>query len=191
MNPLGGTEILVSSKGLGAKKLVLKESEGNAYWTVLKNFPIENLAKHVANAITDGTVTKVAVFGETFGSKVQDLHYGFTNGNLGFSVFDIFVEVTGAEGTEGFWVNPELVAEYTETVGIPTVPRLYEGPFSIEKVTELASGKEQVSGRELHIREGVVVRPVQREKGYSEGSKKIAKYVSDAYLTRKGGTEFN
>ena len=191
------SEILVSSKGLGAKKLVLKDSKHNVYWNVLRNYDLSKLAVHVARKIaeTEGAVVnKVAVFGETFGSKVQDLHYGFKDGNLGFAVFDIFVDYSTNDGTTGIWLDPAAVLELAGEVSIPVVPRLFHGPFSIEKVTELATGKEQVSGKELHIREGVVVRPVNRPQ--LDASSKIGKFVSEAYLTRKGidgqePTEFN
>lgn len=199
VNPLSDSpEILVSSKGLGAKKLTLKESAHNVYWTVLRNYRLADLAAHVAKSVESTsdttTVTKVAVFGETFGSKVQDLHYGFLNGNLGFAVFDIFVEYRDSLGAHEVWLNPEEVLALSSEVGIPLVPRLYTGPFSLEKVAELATGKELVSGKELHIREGVVVRPVKRTE--EDASSKIGKFVSDAYLTRKGlngqePTEFN
>lgn len=54
------------------------------------------------------------------------------------------------------WLSPaELL-----TGELPLVPTLYEGPYTIEKVLEAASGRETVSGRALHLREGVVIRPV-------------------------------
>jgi RNA ligase (TIGR02306 family) len=70
------------------------------------------------------------------------------------------------------------------------VPRLYEGPFDIDRVLEWATGRETVSGRGLHLREGVVVRPAEERHSPVTGGRAIAKAVSPAYLTRKGGTEF-
>ena len=204
-------DVLVSSKGLATRKLVLKESEGNVYWNVLRDYKLRAFAAFVAAKVegesdwtndADGRVyelptpivEKVAVFGETFGSKVQDLHYGFKAGKLGFAVFDIFVEVTVNNETKGFWLDPAFVEQLTTEGNVPLVPRLFTGPFSLEKVTELATGKELVSGKSLHVREGVVVRPVHRNP--DDASHKIGKYVSDAYLTRKATdgiepTEFN
>nr|WP_265582719.1 hypothetical protein [Streptomyces ferrugineus] len=54
---------------------------------------------------------------------------------------------------------------------------------------EVASGRETVSGRELHLREGVVIRPAVERYSAVVGGRAIAKAVSPAYLTRKGGTE--
>lgn len=192
LNPLADKpEVLVSSKGLGEKKLVLKPSESVLYWRTVNTFPILTLAKVIAESIP--TVVGVGIFGETYGSKVQDLHYGFTAGNIGYSVFDIFIEeVTEDAGSTGRWLTPTEVKEYADKSGTPLVPRLYEGPFSLEKIIELASGKEQVSGSELHIREGVVVRPVNRGVNYDAGKGKIGKFVSEDYLTRGGNaTEYN
>lgn len=203
-------KILVSSKGLGERKLVLKEDDLNVYWRVLHAYNLTALVAQVAAwatmAFGDGesdgqeppreylaksaTIRRVAFFGETFGSKIQDLHYGITGNTLGFALFDIVVEYSNSEGTFTQWLDPEDVTRFAEEVGVPQVPVLYEGPFDIEKVAELASGKEQVSGRELHIREGVVVRPLHRGL-YGSGETRIGKYVSEAYLLRKGGTEYS
>lgn len=196
VNPLEETPtILVSSKGLGEKKLVLKEAEANLYWKVMKNYKLQAFAKTVAEALirvgkADG-INKVGIFGETFG-KVQDLTYGFTGENYGFRLFDIFVDYTAGGATESRWLNPVEVQELAVEGGVLTVPRLYQGPFSIAKIEELANGQEQVSGKELHIREGVVVRPVDRGIGYDSGKERIGKFVSEAYLTRGGNaTEYN
>jgi RNA ligase (TIGR02306 family) len=187
-------EILVSSKGLGSQRLVIKPSNKVLYWNVLSEYKIQELARFVAEnfaeKIPGGTITKVAIFGETYGQGVQDLNYGRSD-KRGFLAFDIFFEYKNAEGYEhGFWLNPSEVKSAADAVGVPIPPRLYEGPFSLEIVEKLAYGPEQVSGTEAHIREGVVIRPVERPREYSDGSHRIAKYVSDDYLTRKDATEY-
>lgn len=47
-----------------------------------------------------------------------------------------------------------------------------------------------MSGRGLHLREGVVIRPSVERYSPVTGGRTIAKAVSGAYLTRKGGTEY-
>lgn len=74
-------------------------------------------------------------------------------------------------------------------VGIPTVPELYRGPYDYEAVKALAEGNETVSGNELHIREGVVVKPLKDERGHA--GRYNLKYVSPTYKLRGGGTEYN
>jgi RNA ligase (TIGR02306 family) len=198
-------DTFVSSKGLGAKKFIIKEDDKNLYWRALRTYQLDKLARIIAtdaslkfagpdNEFTiDGvdyvepmraTIEKVALFGETFGAGVQDLHYGFIN-KLGFAVFDAYVEFYGGSG---YWVNPVDLEMYAEQANVPTVPTLYVGPYSLDVVIEHAYGKETISGKNLHVREGVVVRPTHRVEGYWDGAKQIAKYVSDDYLLRKGET---
>jgi len=182
-------ETIVSSKGLGEKAIALKENDNVIYWRTLKENKLDEVATHIAKTISknEDPVFKVAIFGEVFGSKVQDLHYGKTNGELGFAIFDVYVEFR----TEGRWLNPTEVDNLTSLFDVKVVPTLWTGSFNLETVIELASGKETISGKEAHIREGVVIRLVNRPRGYRAGSERIAKYVSDDYLTRKGGTEYN
>ncbi|MQY38851.1 hypothetical protein SRB17_68650 [Streptomyces sp. RB17] len=49
---------------------------------------------------------------------------------------------------------------------------------------------ETVSGRGPHLREGVVIRTAVERYSTVTGGRAIAKAVSPAYLTRKGGTEY-
>lgn len=188
INPEEANELIVTSKGLGKSGLALKEDEKNLYWRMAHKYNLSALAKATAEKV-QGKVEKVAIFGETYGN-VQDLKYGH-NGTYGFAMFDIHVTYVDEEqGRKGVWLNPETVEELAQNTGIPTPPVLYSGPFTLEIVEKTASGKEQVSGTEAHIREGVVIRPKVR-KLTPTGSPKIAKFVSAEYLTRKGGTEFN
>jgi RNA ligase (TIGR02306 family) len=115
---------------------------------------------------------------------VQDLTYGADGRRetLGYAVFDVSVEVDG----EVRWLDPEALLDGR----LPLVPRLYEGPYDIDRVLEIASGRETVSGRGLHLREGVVIRPAVERYSAVTGGRAIAKAVSPAYLTRKGGTEY-
>ena len=65
------------------------------------------------------------------------------------------------------------------------VPRLHVGPYTPEVLAELTDGKETVSGKSAHMREGVVIKSVRSE------PRKVAKSVSEKYLLRKNGTEYN
>ena len=178
-------EVLVTSKGLGSKNLTLKETAHNAYWRMFHKFNIKGFTAFIGSKFPDAT--KVAVFGETYGS-VQDLHYGLNN-ELGFVLFDIQIH---RETGEKEWLAPELTEALATEFGMPLAPRLYDGPYSIDIVKELAYGPELVSGTEANIREGVVVRPAaDNEDIVFNGGRKIGKFVSDDYLTRRGGTEYN
>ena len=173
--------VQVSSKGFGAKSLALKEDPRNLYWRAVLGHGVPETAARLAERLG---ARRVGIFGEVFGAGVQDLTYGADGrrSTLGYAVFDVSAEIDGAVR----WLN---AAELLDGE-LPLVPRLYEGPYDIGQVLEVASGRETVSGRELHLREGVVIRPAVERYSPVTGGRAIAKAVSAAYLTRKGGTEY-
>ena len=65
---------------------------------------------------------------------------------------------------------------------VELVPILYRGPFSLDKIKELAKGNSTFSD---HIREGVVVKPVVERIDPKVG-RVILKYINDDYLFSKG-----
>lgn len=176
--------VFVSSKGFGAKGLALKEDPRNLYWRAVTGHGVPAVAARIAAKLG---ARRVGVFGEVYGAGVQDLAYGADGRSerLGFAAFDVSVEVDGLVR----WLD---AAEFAELLAdeLPMVPRLYEGPYDVAKVLELASGRETVSGKQLHLREGVVIRPAVERHSFVTGGRTVAKAVSPAYLTRKGGTEF-
>ncbi|MEU3839958.1 RNA ligase (ATP) [Streptomyces sp. NPDC028635] len=174
--------VYVSSKGFGAKSLALKEDARNLYWRAVRAHGVAEAAARLARRLG---ARRVGIFGEVYGEGVQDLSYGADGRRdqaLGYAVFDVSAEIDGAVR----WLDPAGLLDGE----LPLVPRLYEGPFAIERVLEWASGRETVSGKGLHLREGVVVRPARERYSPVTGGRAIAKAVSPAYLTRKGGTEF-
>ncbi|MEV6944142.1 RNA ligase (ATP) [Streptomyces sp. NPDC051172] len=171
----------VSSKGFGAKSLALKEDPRNLYWRAVHGHGVAEVAARLAERLG---ARRVGIFGEVYGAGVQDLTYGADGRreSLGYAVFDVSAEI---DGTVRWLDAAELLAEE-----LPLVPRLYEGAYDIERVLEAAGGRETVSGRGLHLREGVVIRPAVERYSAVTGGRAIAKAVSPAYLTRKGGTEY-
>ncbi|MFE2824144.1 RNA ligase (ATP) [Streptomyces sp. NPDC059271] len=176
-----GDRVHVSSKGFGAKSLALKEDPRNLYWRAVHAHGVPEAAARLAERLG---ARRVGVFGEVYGAGVQDLTYGADGRReaIGYAVFDVSAEIDG----EVRWLDAaELL-----TGELPLVPRLYEGPYAIGRVLEIASGRETVSGRGLHLREGVVIRPAVERYSPVTGGRAVAKAVSPAYLTRKGGTEY-
>lgn len=171
----------VSSKGFGAKSLALKEDPRNLYWRAMHGHGVAEVAARLAERLA---ARRVGIFGEVYGAGVQDLTYGADGRreSLGYAVFDVSAEI---DGTVRWLDAAELLGGE-----LPLVPRLFEGAYDIERVLEVASGRETVSGRELHLREGVVIRPAVERYSAVTGGRAIAKAVSPAYLTRKGGTEY-
>ncbi|MEV3854668.1 RNA ligase (ATP) [Streptomyces sp. NPDC050095] len=171
----------VSSKGFGAKSLALKEDPRNLYWRAIRGHGVAEAAARLAERLG---ARRVGIFGEVYGAGVQDLTYGADGrrDTLGYAAFDVSAEIDG----EVRWLDPAEVLDGE----LPLVPRLFTGPYDIDRVLELASGRETVSGGQLHLREGVVVRAAAERYSPVTGGRALVKAVSPAYLTRKGGTEY-
>lgn len=183
--------ILVSSKGLGARgfsyDLDSEENNNNLYVRVAKVF---NLEERLTDYYDKGNLNEpFIVAGEIFGTGVQDLTYGKSvahDETIGFRVFDIYY---GYRDSGRFLENKELI-DVLSSIGLERVPVLFEGEFSKEKVKELSSGKETISGKSLHIREGVVIRPtIEKECLKLPMNRKQLKSISEEYLLRKNGME--
>lgn len=177
----GEDRVYVSSKGFGAKSLALREDPRNLYWRAIRGHGVAETAARLCERLG---ATRVGVFGEVYGAGVQDLTYGADGRRetLGYAAFDVSAEIDGVVR----WLD---AAEALEGE-LPLVPRLFSGPYDIARILDVASGRETVSGRELHLREGVVIRPAVERYSTVTGGRAIAKAVSPAYLTRKGGTEY-
>lgn len=181
--------ILVSSKGIGGRSMSLIAAEGNLYWRAIRAHNLDAAARKLATALD---AHRVGLFGEVYGAGVQDLHYGASaahDASLGFALFDIAV---GRDGAPVRWLDHHEIGALLTGLGldIPRVPVLYEGPYDADLLLTLAAGTETVSGTGANIREGLVVRPATERHSPELGGRAIGKLVSDAYLLREGGTEF-
>lgn len=199
---------IVTSKGLSARGLIFKmipENENNLYIRALSaTAPVEDgtggtvldRAMQFVNeryAFEDMSVA-FYILGEVFGKGVQDLHYG--QDKPAFRIFDVYI----GDPRTGRYLGFEEKREFAEAVGVPLVPVLYVGPYNEEVVEEYTNGRETVSAQleeDVHpsyngfnVREGVVITPAV-ERRDDELGRVILKSVSEAYLLRKGGTEYN
>lgn len=175
----------VSSKGYGRGHKALVEDPANLYWRAAHAHGVATAAQQVAARFG---AERVGVFGEVYGAGVQDLTYGadVRRGAPGLAVFDVVVDVAG----DRRWLDPDEVADVCAATGLPAVPVLYTGGYDTELLAALAEGTETVSGAGAHLREGVVVRAATDRYSPVLGGRAIVKFVSGAYLLRKGGTEF-
>jgi len=135
------------------------------------------------------------VLGEVFGASIQDLTYGAMakeGDRPGFRVFDIFVSAPHGthEPHQARYLNDDELESACKGLGLARVPVLYRGPFSKKVAEEYTNGKETVSGKKLHIREGIVIRPVIERRANNLGRVQL-KSVSADYLLRKNGTEYH
>jgi len=123
-------------------------------------------------------VQEVIIYSEIYGKKVQDMEYGLSDQQ--YAVFDIKVD--------GEYMTWDMVNIICKTHDVPTVPTLYEGKFNWELVEKLSQGKTKMPMENPHIREGCVVKSAEEERHPKLG-RKILKFINDAYLLRKKGTE--
>lgn len=153
------------------------ENSKTLYVTMLRNLLEADFGQRIAEFAR--LVGPVRVFGEVFGRGVQDLHYGLKAPAL--RVFDVKVG-------NAFLPPDEAMRVATDRLGLQTVPTLYRGPFDRALIESLRDGKDMLSG--TNVREGVVIRSMSEARHPLHG-RKIAKWVSPDYLTRRGaGEEF-
>ena len=197
---------IVTSKGLSARGLVFKineENESNLYLRALDGTApgpagtggnVLDRAHEYVNehfSFQDNSLP-FYILGEVFGKGVQDLHYGMEKPT--FRMFDVYIGHPG----EGRYLNYYEKRHFADTVNVAFVPVLYVGPYKQDTVDYLTDGDETVTEyerllpqvRKVHLREGVVITPTM-EREDDELGRVIVKSVSEAYLLRKGGTEFN
>ena len=184
---------VVTSKGLSGRGLAFKFNDSNKKNLYMQMFDKYNdvgddytMFDGISQCAALDQDTPIYVLGEVFGHSVQDLQYTDDNGKY-FRIFDIYV----GEPSQGRYLSPAEVIKIAKVLDIDTVPVLYCGHYSKEIVEDLTNGKETVSGKEIHLREGIVIRPAKERRDDVIG-RVILKSVSAAYLLRKGKTtEFN
>ena len=173
---------LIGSKGLFGHGICFKQNQANElnlYVRVARHFQIhERMCRVFAAELSAGQ--PVYVLGESFG--IQDLKYGagsHTDAALGFRIFDVSI------GRNAPYRNDAELEADCATLGVARVPVLYRGPFSKAVMLEYTEGSETISGKFLHIREGIVVTPTIEREAPPIGRVKL-KSVSATYLLRHG-----
>lgn len=190
--------VIVISKGLGAQGLSFKDNEANKDNLYVKTYKesvvdgktiherIQELAesgKHSCLPVN----TPVYVLGEIFGPGVQSgFTYGFSKPT--FLAFDVYVGMPG----RGRYLHEFEKMMVLCDLNIERVPVIYFGPWRADLLERYTSGKETLSGKQLHMREGVVITP-QLEYTHHEIGRVILKSVSAEYLTRNdpNATEYS
>lgn len=175
----------VTSKGLGAQGLVFKNNERNRNSNIYVKTLLELMKKPGFVDMILHIGLNIRILGEIYGPGVQDMQYGLKEKT--FRIFDVFYDLGG----DMRHCPVDETASLAVQLGLTTVPVLYRGPFSKDKVEEYTSGKT-VAGNGCHIREGIVIRPVYNTLDDPQIGRRILKSVSDDYLFRKGNvTEYN
>jgi len=153
----GDNEVLC----VGSHSHHLIDNGGNLYWEAFKSFGIKD-------KLNPGQI----LFGEIFGTKVSNLQYGQDGVEVRF--FDLI--------EDGEYVSFDRFQEFCREHGLQSVPILYRGPWSIDKMS-LVDGKSTMAE---HIREGVVIKPTV-ERWDAAAGRVIFKAISERFLMKNYG----
>lgn len=142
------------------------------YWQPLGLNGVQPLLEHLGQS-----ARQVILYGEVFGSKIQNLNYGLV-GTLGFRAFDLMID--------GKYLDADPFFAACAEFGVETVPALFRGPYDLETIKALSEGATTLGAD--HIREGVVVKPA-RERTDPKVGRVCLKYIGDPYLFAKNVTD--
>lgn len=192
-NNLDTGETIVSSKGILKNGFTIEESDDNTYWIATKN---DGLIQKIADNFKQGVVQ---IFGE-----VVPVQGGYSYGQTKPTVrlFDVRLD--------GQSIPYDKVPKDLLDLWVPIV---YDGELNLiekevvvyedvelgirktridnilpKEIIDLSKGKELVSGRGVHIREGIVIRPYI-DRYSKDGTKLRLKVINPAY--KETGEEIN
>jgi len=151
-----------------------KEKRTCLYWQPLDWYPdIQDLLKHLHSVYK---CSSAIVFGEIYGSGVQNLSYGMENGKKDFRVFDVSID--------GKYLGYEELQQLCSNFKIPMVPIIYVGPWSNDLLDKYTDGESilPLTGK-FKGREGIVITPL-KEREHPTLGRIIFKSISVEYLSR-------
>lgn len=186
-------QTIVSSKGMLKSGLSIEESDDNTYWIATKN---DDIVGRITKNFKSGVIQ---VFGEVVPVQ-KGYSYGQTNPTV--RIFDVRVN--------GESIPYDKVPQDFSEIWVPVI---YDGTLNLEEkevliyedrergirkvridnilpkdVVNLCKGKELVSKKSIHIREGVVIRPYI-DRFAKDGTKLRLKVINPAY--KETGEEIN
>lgn len=158
--------------GVCSRNMDLKETDGNTFWKVARQYNIEEiLRKHLEQT---GLQT-VAVQGELIGEGVQGNRYKITGHQ--FRIFNLYYPDIDKWGS---LEELEMFAYSNKLWLVPILQRNAELPDSIEECLSLAEGKSifTISRIDNVEREGIVIRHHDRSISF--------KAISNKFLLKNG-----
>lgn len=159
----------------------LKEDSINVYWRATRKYNLIEKVDSIRRNLMEveyQSVFDISLHGEVIG--MQDLKYGYENGEIGFYAFDLRIN--------GQYVDYDKFVAYCEWHDIPIAPLIYRGPYNYDVVNNACQGKTLLGG--LHMREGGVTKPV-KERVNEHGDRVQFKFISEEYSSRMDGTEYH
>lgn len=181
--------VIVTSKGLSGKGLAFKNvsaNDNNIYLRMFKKmFPTEREFSRKLKYLAGEVSGPIYFVGEIFGKGIQDLTYGLND--MQFRLFDIF----SGKPFEGGYYPTDDIETVIDSMELPfeKVPVLYEGPLTWDIIQQYTDGIDNITN--THMREGIVIRTLDREYTSPTIGRVILKSVSEDYLDRKNATEYN
>lgn len=165
---------------VSSKNCTLLEDDSNFYWKLARKYDIERKLRELADRHPEWT--SIWLVGEGYPCQ-KGFDYGATEPSV--LLFDIRLN--------NHYIDYDQFIQLSTELDMSTVPLLYRGPYSQEILSQYTDGLEMISGKNVSIREGCVVKPIkERRYGSRHGDRVILKSVSNAYLFRGGETtEFN
>lgn len=160
---------------VGSRTNFKKRSEDNLFWKVAMKQNIEEKMKawSAANGRDD-----LVLYGEVYGGVQKGFMYDTTaESGPKFRMFDTRF------GYDGPYNNWDRTVEIAKELDIESVPVLYRGPLDVELLRELAEGQDPLN--DSHIREGLVVKPVQERCGGRYFRRVVAKVIGKGYKLTK------
>lgn len=169
-------ELYISSKGLIGKGLHIEESEENIYWQGVRNSGIrQKITLFLEQLGAEYNDSVIQVIGEVVPAQGANWTYGFTKPHI--LVFDLRVDGQSVRFTD--------VPEYFKDIWVPV---LYQGTYEGPDYQDMSRGREQVTGKEIHIREGIVIRP-EYDRRARDGTRLMVKVINPKYASRETGDE--
>jgi RNA ligase (TIGR02306 family) len=160
---------------IGSHKTARNKNGSNLYSEISQKLEIEK--KLFSLKEESGAKINFIIFGEIYGSRVQDLVYDCKHNEQKFRIFDVVIDHV--------YQSWEFIEKVANILNIETVPLLYRGKYDFDKIIKMRDGKTTLGS---HVREGIVVTS-DPECYHPEIGRKILKFISDDYLLRKGGTD--
>ncbi len=120
-------------------------------------------------------VPGIVLYGEVYGSGIQDLDYGLAKDEQRVLFFDVY------DTRSGLWWDYDRFHIFCKANDLPTAPELYRGPFDLAHAYKLAEGQSTIAP---HVREGIVIKPPV-ESWNQEIGRRFLKLPGEGYLLRK------
>lgn len=176
-----GEEVIITQKIHGANARYLCDSEG--VFHIGSRSEWKSIEKGEVFAAALKTVPQIQIwceankelvlYGEVYGMNKPNYTYGLAPGQRSFIAFDI-------RRKDGTYVDYDEFVKYCEAGNIPRVPELYRGPWSRDKVIEMAESVCKLTGNDNA--EGAVVKPV-KERLNRRFERLIYKVIGTKYKT--------